>query len=170
MHYIYNKPYTDATSGCVGTLNGRLDPLSKVEDFYIENGTGPDSKAKYNEDRCTPNSALDGDRMDPGWTAVFYGLDEWHRGRKNSVFDANNNGLVENPRVDDPLLITKEYSPEMLQLHTVIHEMGHAVGCDEQHTTDATCVMYVSSPEWDRAGHFSAYARGQFYIHNKTEY
>ena len=87
-----------------------------------------------------------------------------------SVFDADNNGWIENPPVDDPSQITTEYTPKQLQLHTVIHEMGHAAGCDEQHTTDPDCVMYADSPDWDRAGHFSAYAREQLYIHNKTEY
>jgi hypothetical protein len=111
--------------------------------------------------------------MDPLWKTYSYGQrEEWHKGQESylSVFDANKNGFVENPMVDDPLLITKEYTPEMLQLHTVIHEMGHGVGCDEQHTTDLTCVMYQDSPDWDRAGHFCPYALSQIYIHNKTEY
>ena len=149
---------------------GKLDPLSKVEDWLVENGTGPDSSGKKKENRCnTSNTVLDGDRMDPNWRNFMYGQEEWKVGRQLSVFDADDNGKVENPRVDDPLQISTEYTPEQLQIHTVIHEMGHATGCDENHTTDATCVMYVSSPDWHRAGHFSSFARSQIIIHNKTE-
>jgi len=108
--------------------------------------------------------------MDPAWKTILYGPEKWHRGKQLSVFDANCNGLIENPRVDDPVQITKEYNPEMIQLHTVIHEMGHGVGCDGQHTTDPTCVMYQDSPNWDRAGHFCSYALSQIYIHNMIEY
>ncbi|MBW1775256.1 MAG: hypothetical protein JRJ82_20575, partial [Deltaproteobacteria bacterium] len=179
MHYIHNRPYIDELGvGPCDTKNtyvGKLDPLNKVEDWYLENGANPpDSQGNKKEDRCITGvvpPVLDGDRMDPDWkTAELYGDHEWHRGHALSVFDANNNGLVENPRVDDPQLITKEYTPEMLQLHTVIHEMGHGVGCDKQHTADLTCVMYQDSPDWDRAGHFCPYALSQMYIHNKTEY
>jgi beta propeller repeat protein len=172
MHYIHNRPYLDEV-GCTAAYPYMLDPLDKVEDYYIENGTDPpDSKGRYREDRCTGNDSLDGDRMDPDWKTIQYGTEEWHKGRVNSVFDADNDGRVENPRFDgdDPTQITKDYTPQMLQLHTVIHEMGHAAGCDEQHTSDPTCVMYQFSPDWDRAGHFCPYARGQIYIHNKTEY
>jgi hypothetical protein len=171
MHYIHNKPYLDDISLCVPEKNGILDPLNQVEDYYIENGTGPDAKARYDEDRCGENKLLDGDRMDPGWATQYNPqLPEWMRGHQLSVFDIDNNGRIENPRVDDPLQIISEYTPEQLQLHTVIHEMGHAAGCDEQHTTEPTCVMYMESPNWDRAGHFSTYAREQLFIHNKTEY
>jgi len=175
MHYIHNRPYKDVEGvGACDTGNtyvGKLDPLNKVEDWYKENGTDPpDSKGNKKEDCCVTNSQLDGDRMDPAWKTILYGPEKWHRGKQLSVFDANCNGLIENPRVDDPVQITKEYNPEMIQLHTVIHEMGHGVGCDGQHTTDPTCVMYQDSPNWDRAGHFCSYALSQIYIHNMIEY
>jgi hypothetical protein len=175
MHYIHNRPYIDeqGAGACDtgDTYQGKLDPLNKVEDWYKENGTDPpDSKGNKKEDCCVINGSLNGDRMDPEWKIHSYGQEEWHRGHDLSVFDADKDGLVENPRVDDPLQITKEYTPKMLQLHTVIHEMGHGVGCDEQHTTDLTCVMYQDSPDWDRAGHFCPYALSQIYIHNMIEY
>lgn len=166
QHYIHDKPYIDAVEGCVGK-NDLLDPVEDVEDYYIENGTGPDAKAKYNEDRCINNGELDGDRMDPSW-AMEYNISnpEWIRGHELSTFDTNNDGRIENPSGT----ITTQYTPEQIQLHTVIHEMGHAVGCDKEHTSDPACVMYDDSPDWDRAGHFSTHAREQIYIHNKTEY
>jgi hypothetical protein len=56
-----------------------------------------------------------------------------------------------------------------VQLHTVLHEMGHAVGGDRNHTSDAACLMFDRSPDWNRAHHFSDFARSQIQIHNKTE-
>ena len=168
QHYVYNKPYVDGISSCAGESapNGSLNPLDDVEDYYIENGTGPDAKGKQNEDRCPNDGLLNGDRMNSDWASKPLGAGEWQRGYDLSVFDTNNDGGIENPSGN----ILTQYTPEQIQLHTVIHEMGHAVGCDKEHTSEPTCVMYDDSPDWDRAGHFSTHAREQIYIHNKTEY
>jgi hypothetical protein len=82
---------------------------------------------------------------------------------------------VENPKVTDSAGLDPgqqdpgEYTLPQVQLHTVLHEMGHAVGMSEWHTSDSDCLMYEESINWDRAGHFSPAARGQILIHNKTE-
>jgi predicted Zn-dependent protease len=118
---------------------------------------------------------LDGDRMDPDWKTHNYlgpGGQEYNAGWQYSVYDADADGRVENPIVDDSAVLDPgkldpgEYTLEQVQLHTVLHEMGHAVGMSEQHTTDSSCLMYEESINWDRAGHFSPAARSQILIHN----
>jgi hypothetical protein len=172
MHYFYNRPYMDdLTETCSGPeYIGLLDPLGLVEDYLVENGTGPDKLGPNTEDRCDGDGTMDGDIMDSAWphNQPSYPPDySYNKGHDLSVFDADADGLVENPVVDDPLTITREYAAWEVQLHTVIHEMGHAAGMDAQHTTDPTCVMYQESIDWDRAGHFCPYARGQMRIHNQ---
>jgi hypothetical protein len=179
MHYFLNRPYledTDNTSACSQGETNKLDKLGNVEDFYKENGTNPpDRKGNKREDRCISNSMLDGDRMNPNWKQVKWGVEEYQAGVKYSAFDADADGRVENPIVTNPAGLDTggqdpgEYTPEQVQLHTVLHEMGHAVGMDEQHTSDSDCLMYEESINWDRAGHFSPAARSQILIHNKTE-
>jgi hypothetical protein len=113
--------------------------------------------------------------MDPDWysPANRSGAIEYQIGIDYSSFDTDADGHVENPIVADPSgldplkLDTGEYTLQQVQLHTVLHEMGHAVGMDEQHTSDPDCLMYKESINWDRAGHFSPAARSQILIHNK---
>ena len=96
-------------------------------------------------------------------------------GHQYSVFDADGDGYVENPIVENPNDLTPghldalEYTPEQFELHTWLHEMGHAVGMSELHTADPTCLMYQESIDWKRAGHFSPVAQSEILIHNKTE-
>jgi hypothetical protein len=189
MHYFYGRPYlNDASPGWQDTAKNRcyssqyldrLEPLDRVEDYIKENGTGPDVKTKgkpESEDRCiVGNNVLDGDRMDPNWRKNIWGAEEYEAGKDFSVFDADGDGFVENPILDDTAPLKKdattpdagyEYTAEQVQLHTVLHEMGHAVGMDAQHTSDPSCLMYEYSLDWDRAGHFSPYAQSQILIHN----
>ncbi|MBT8369711.1 MAG: thrombospondin type 3 repeat-containing protein, partial [Deltaproteobacteria bacterium] len=192
MHYFFNRPYlnenisnptspTDSawpTSYCYSSVYlDRLEPLDRVEDFYKENGTNPpDKKGNKKENRCiTDPEILDGDRMDPLWKDKNWGGLEYEAGLHYSAFDAEGDGRVENPIVTDSAVLDKnkldsgEYSLQQVQLHTVLHEMGHAVGMDAQHTSDPSCLMYKDPINWDRAGHFSDSARSQILIHNKTE-
>jgi hypothetical protein len=190
MHYFFNRPYlnedisntvftTDPgwpASSCYSSVYlDRLEPLDRVEDYYIENGTNPpDSKGqKIDEDRCVDNNVLDGDRIIPDWKGRKWGNLEFEAGLHYSVFDAEGDGRVENPAVDDSAsldpnqLDAGEYTLEQVQLHTVLHEMGHAVGMSDQHTADPSCLMYNGFYDWDRAGHFSPAARSQILIHNQ---
>jgi hypothetical protein len=182
MHYFYNRPYLEDTNNasmCNQGYTDKLDPLYNVEDYYKENGINPpDSRGKNKEDRCSENGLLDGDRMDPDWKlpANIYGSEEYQTGKKYSSFDADGDGRVENPVVDDAAVLNKgaldsgyEYTAAQVQLHTILHEMGHAVGMDEQHTSDPLDLMYEESINWSRAGHFSPYSQSQILIHNKTE-
>ena len=192
MHYFFNRPYlnedisdpaspTDPgwpASPCYSSVYlDRLEPLNLVEDYYKENGTDPpDKKGNKNEDRCViGNQKLDGDRMDPYWKQKNWGTEVYKVGAHFSVFDAEGDGQVENPIVTDAAVLdpgnldSGEYAAEQVQLHTVLHEMGHAVGMDGQHTSDSTCLMYEQSTNWSRADHFSPAARSQILIHNKTE-
>jgi hypothetical protein len=191
MHYFFNRPYLDEdisdpvhptdpgwlTSPCYSSVYlDRLEPLNLVEDYYKENGTNPpDKKGNKDEDRCIENDMLDGDRMAPNWKANPYGSQPYEVGFDLSVFDAEGDGRLENPIVTDSTVLdpakldSGEYSAEQVQLHTVLHEMGHAVGMDGQHTSDPACLMYEQSINWSRADHFSPAARSQIMIHNKTE-
>jgi hypothetical protein len=184
MHYIWNRPYmedTDPGSSCAAGFSDRLDHLDSVEDYYKENGINPpDSKGKNKEDRCITGDdppVLNGDRMKPSWkTDPLWGAEEWKAGYNYSSFDADGDGNVENPIVEDPIHLDPneldafyENTPAQLQLHTVLHEMGHAVGMSELHTADPLCLMYQESINWRRAGHFSDIARSEILIHNKTE-
>jgi hypothetical protein len=169
MHYFYNRPYWDNPDALnESEYLGLLDPLNLVEDYRQENGIGPERIKGKSEDRFDTNGVLDGDHMETDWKSVSWGPESYMMGYEFSCFDADGDGLIENPVVVDAKTISKEYSAEEVQLHTAIHEMGHAVGIVE-HTTDPLCVMYEASQNWDRAGHFCDYAASQIMIHNKTE-
>ena len=174
---------------------GLLDPLDLVEDYRNENGIGPETFRGKTEDRFIDNDVvLDGDHMmvitdEAGviistWKDMPYGTlqQPYQAGVDFSCFDADGDGLVENPPCSasntvgctDPLNLNPsgkdvgEYDADQLQLHTAIHEMGHAVGIKE-HTFDDDCAMFDDSPDWDRAGFFCDLAKSQIMIHNKTE-
>jgi Leucine-rich repeat (LRR) protein len=183
MHYIYNRPYWNEPDPApqdpnVGPLNpdylNLLDPLDLVEDYNQENGIGPEVIKGKSEDRFIVNEVLDGDHMQTDWkTHIAQGAESYMAGYQFSCFDADGDHLVENPVWGDPLGLTSgkdpgEYEADQLQLHTAIHEMGHAVGIAE-HTTDALCAMFQDSQNWDRAGYFCDFAKSQIMIHNKTE-
>jgi hypothetical protein len=170
MNYIYNLPYFDETTNPLNAAYvGKLDPINLVEDYYYENGIGPESIKGKNEDRFIKNGLLNGDRKKTDWQSTSWGNGVYRKGYQLSVFDVNGNGMVENPEVTDPANMTKQYIPDELQRHTIIHEMGHGTGV-KGHTSDDKCVMYNDSPDWDRAGHFGDTARAQIKIHNKTEF
>jgi hypothetical protein len=190
MHYFFNRPYdnqenTAAWQGSqcyqAGVYLDRLDPSDgdHVEDWVIENGNLSDPYRGKTEDNCIENQQLDGDHMVPGWLSIIYpgGSEYYEAGHDFSAFDADGDGLVENPRVANSEYLTHntewpfdsgEYSPEMVQMHTVLHEMGHGVGMNANHTSDETCLMYFDSIDWDRAGHFSTAARAEIKIHNSN--
>jgi hypothetical protein len=192
MHYMYNRPYKNEIMNPVdpatGPLNpsysALLDPLDLVEDFRTENGTGPEIRpyidisgtlTTISEDRWMVNDALDGDYMMTDWypknadgrPVCTEGCTDYRTGYQFSVFDADGDGLVENPPVVDALLISKEYTPLELQTFTILHEIGHALGI-VGHTNVPTCLMYRASPDWDRH-QLSDFAVGQIQVNNRSE-
>ena len=169
MHYFYNRPYMDDSYN--QNYSGLLDPLNLVEDYRNENGIGPEKFSGKTEDFLVDDNLLEGDRMMADWkTPQDSSNVSYKTGYAFSTFDSNGNGLVELPVLIDSNTIDKEYTTAVVQRHTVIHELGHAVGVkNPEHTDDPTCVMYQSSNNWDRAGKFSAAALSQIQIHNKTE-
>jgi hypothetical protein len=186
MHYVYNRPYRDEVidinypgwSIYQTPLNypnyvNLLDPVDLVEDVCLENGIGPESirQCKENIFRKDQRTVLDGDHMMTGWSSnpQYVGAESYEVGYDFSVFDADGDGLVENPPVADALTITKEYTKDWLQLHTTIHEMGHGTGIYLE-LYDEDCVMDEATLNWDRAGHFSDFARSLILIHNQTEF
>ena len=187
MHYIFNRPYLDESTGAGqcssgGLLNpgyaGVLDPIELVEDFRKENNLGPERTKGVSEDRFISNNSLDGDQKLGSWGEPTYGdpvLEPFKIGCQTSVFDADGDGLVENPPITDPLQElnvaggAREYTPEEVQTHTILHEMGHAVGMPPEHTSDPADLMYQNSPDWDRAGHFGSLSRSQILIHNTND-
>jgi hypothetical protein len=181
MHYIYNRPYKDITSTTatgtekpntyynVSGYDGLLDPRSNVEDVKIENGTCDSGGNR--EDTNPGDGYFRGDHIKTDWKpSCTSNCTTYKTGYQFSTFDANGNGLVELPVVSDSKTISTEYRPDEVQRHTIIHEMGHAVGIQNpEHTSDPRCVMYNDSINWDRAGFFSPDAQRQILIHNKTE-
>jgi len=138
--YFNDKPYTDKAN----TINGKLDPISSVEDAN-DNGT-----LDRREDK-NGNSAMDDDLVVLG----SYNKDL-------TVFDIDNDGKTELPVTSDPNPVanntyTYEYSKAHVLMHTITHEIGHAIGM--AHNSDSTCLMYEYSNNWDRAGSLSDYGK-----------
>ena len=125
MNYVYNRPYKDEVideeypgwDTYQAPLNedyiDLLDPVDKVEDYYLENGYGPEAirGKKENQFRTDQSTVLDGDHMIAGWTAKIYGSKPYEAGYDFSVFDADGDGRVEWPAVTDALNIGVEYDP-----------------------------------------------------------
>ncbi len=113
------------------------------------------------EDTINPNSILDGDRVIyPKQAYINYTQDL-------TVFDIDNDGLVELPLVGDPDNIDPnfEYTKEHVLKHTITHEMGHAVGIDHD-DQDETSLMYIWSVDWSRDQGFIDESKAQIQIHN----
>jgi hypothetical protein len=194
MNYFYNRPYWDSTTTTGPYMantayNGFLDKQADVEDTKLEDGSlQKTSKTATNEDNSPTDTKLKGDHvkmgknpLDPTLTDPNYpkwdlrqypdANQQWYRaGYDFSTFDANRNGLVELPVVSDSKQITVEYPAVKVQRQTIMHEMGHAVGIrNPEHPCDEANVMCVPVVGWDLADKFSASAKGQIIIHNKTE-
>jgi predicted Zn-dependent protease len=89
----------------------------------------------------------------------------------------NNDGCVELPTVADPTTIGRctptadtatapSATKQQVVRSVVTHELGHGTGVST-HTSDATDIMYMSTINFTRDGHFSDAAAELIQIHNK---
>jgi hypothetical protein len=146
--YFTDRPYLDGGAG-----NGVLDPLalSGVED---DNDNGVLDVVGTRTEDMNGNSQLDGDRVESGFARAL------------SAFDTDKDGLVELPIVSAPEQASGqfEYTQEQVLMHTISHEIGHALGL--LHNGDVECLMYDKTPNWRRAHCLSADSKAQIQIHN----
>lgn len=177
MHYVFNRPYhmDQGNSPLNPGYEAVLDPYDLIEDFIIENGTGPDRSKGRSEDRNN-NGLLDGDLYQSDWKTRPYttnGAEDYKAGYDYSVFDRDGDGRVELPAAADPASLDplaqdlNESTLQVLQTHTTLHEIGHAIGM--YHTTVEGDLMRDVSLNWNRGGTLSELAASQILIHNKTE-
>ena len=96
-----------------------------------------------------------------------------------SAFDVNNDGCVELPTVADPTTISRctpntdtaavpSATKQQVVRSVITHELGHGTGVNT-HTGDSTDIMYLSTINFTRDGHFSSAAAGLIQIHNKGQ-
>jgi Thrombospondin type 3 repeat len=139
-----------------------LDWVNVVEDVN-DNGLDDYVKAEkaYESEIFGSTSSLDGD---------LYIFNIGYGSGLLSVFDIDNDGMVELPLADNPQdpangTYEKEYTKLQVLKHTITHECGHAVGMS--HTSVPQDVMYEYSIDWGRDNIFSDSAKAVMRIHNQ---
>jgi len=170
-YYCDDKPYVKASVWDTTLSNWRaptagdqyLAPLSRCED-YLDSGDFIDGAMDETLGMMlgnAPNGQWDGDRrlMDPA---------QWNNPSNYSPFDVNHNGLVELPYVShmDSILSEFEYTKAQILLHTVTHEIVHAMSISG-HSKDPNGLMYRYSNNWSRADHLSDWYRSLLRVHNR---
>ena len=111
------------------------------------------------------------------------GANSWETGYDFSYFDMDGDGYVELPLLETPEAIQAlkdgsntyiiggttysfvEYTEPHVQRHTIIHEIGHALGV-VGHPDNPNCVLHKDSVDWDRAGYFGGTARQRLFVNN----
>jgi len=149
-NYFDDAPYLDGSTwgNSWDPNDGHLNPLSLVED---------------QTDQMDPIDGVLGDGPDGNWDGdrrmtTFDG--------DLSPFDIDGDGLVELPLSIDPYNITsQEYDLGHVLMHTITHEMAHALA-GPSHTNDPLCLMYRYSNNWSRHDHLSDYYKSLLRIHN----
>jgi hypothetical protein len=160
----------DPQSGCGG------NPTSwKVEDQnddgQVKTGGGPPP--------CSDNPNRKED-LDGGhdWDGDYLNIADWtgHAGTQQdlSPHDIDNDGsnTVELPvqlYVDSlatPVPSDVQYLRQQVIMHTITHEIAHAVGVPDTHLFDPRGVMYYLSNNWKRAGYFSFQADADIVLWN----
>jgi hypothetical protein len=167
-HYFGDRPYLEGTvwtgSGFTAdpVIDGKLAPLSKVEDQYdalapIDGALGDEPDAFWDGDRRTKDQA--------GW---------YDAAGRVSPFDIDGNGYVELPAATDPDadnfdrqhdLNGMPYTKARVLKHTASHEMVHAIA-GPPHSYIETCLMYDISNNWNKDNYISEEIRTLLRIHN----
>ncbi len=173
--YFSDRPYEHRTAGlapCTSSSTSpcytlapdgttpMLTPLSLIGDFANDNGIRDTTKEVVDA-----NGQLVSDTYASG-----------SFNRQLSAMDATNDSCVELPFVADPRgmprcspVADSAASPQATKQQVVrsliTHELGHNVGINT-HTTDPTDIMYQTTTNWIREGHFSPTAAGLIQIHN----
>ena len=157
-----------------------LSPLSLTEDpedsgYFLQDAT---TLEYYYDGYVTgdiPNSGWDGDRR-------LLNKGEWAGDQNLSPFDIDNNGYIELPPAIDPLADNssnqyatyndtvkeweKPYNKAWVLMHTITHEIGHALG-GYQHSPFPDCLMHDYSYDWKRQDYLSDWYRARLMVHNK---
>jgi uncharacterized repeat protein (TIGR01451 family) len=139
-----------------------LAPITKVGD----SASGGADNGAVNTGEATINGQLAGDTYIPG-----------SFNQQLSALDVNSDRCIELPTVADPTTIARctssadtaaapSATKQMVIRSVVTHEMGHLAAI-AAHTTDPTDIMYQSTINFIRDGHFSDTAAGLVQIHNK---
>ncbi len=167
-YYFSDKPYLDGTTwddenqawemicdgngeNCIKITDGDdvLNPLSVVED---------------QKDQLNPIDGIMGDTPDGDWDGDKRLA---NLGGDLSPFDIDGNGRVELPVASDLGNIVNEYDLDQVLMHTITHEIGHALA-GPTHTNDPACLMYQYSNNWSRADYLSDIYRSLLRVHNIT--
>jgi uncharacterized repeat protein (TIGR01451 family) len=165
--YFNCRPYEHRTNDparVVAAPDGTamLAPIAVVSD---SSATGRDN-GRADTGETLINGALAGDTYIPGSFT-----------QQLSALDVNNDGCVELPTQMDPTTVARcntaagtaavpSATKQQVVRSVLTHELGHATGV-ATHTTDSTDLMYVSTINFTRDGHFSSAAAGLVQIHNK---
>jgi len=165
--YFNARPYQHRTNDPTRVVSApdgtpMLAPITLVGDSA---GTGADN-GLIDVGDATVNGQLAGDAYISGSFT-----------QQLTAMDANNDGCVELPTVADPTTIGRctptadtaaspSASRQQVGRSVITHEVGHAVGIST-HTSDSTDIMYMSTINFTRDGHFSDTAAALVQIHNK---
>jgi hypothetical protein len=166
--YFGNRPYQHRVNDparVVTAPNGTpmLAPITVVGD---SSGTGADNGI-VNTGDGTVNGQLAGDAYIPG-----------NFNQQLSAVDVNSDGCVELPTVADPTSIGRcdpsvetaaapSASKQQVVRVVITHELGHATGVNTHFNNDPNDIMFISTTNFTRDGHFGATAAPLVQIHNK---
>jgi hypothetical protein len=117
--------------------------------------------------------AWDGDRR-------LLDKNEWTGEMNLSPFDIDNNGYIELPPAIDPYSDNSSnqyatydddewknpYTKAWVLMHTITHEIGHALG-GYKHSPFPDCLMHDYSYDWKRQDFMSDWYRARLMVHNK---